>query len=246
MKRTSKEYIEFLKRTKNISKNTEMSYIQDLDKMIEYFYMHHIFDYERITVTNINSYIMYLELKGMSSATIARNVAVIKGYFDYLFRQHKIPEYITDQIQKPTLKKNVTVKASREEAEKILEIAKGDKPKNKRDYLMFRLMCEVGLQVTELVELKVQEVNLEVGFIICTSSKIAKTYSLSSEVSELIRTYIEEVRPSFVVDEGCNFMFMNVKGESMSRQGFWKVIKTYAIQAGVEDISPTKLCKSLI
>lgn len=148
MRRVSEEYVEYLKRTKEISKNTEISYRGDLDKMIEYFNLHGVFDYERINETNLNSYILYLELKGNSSATITRNIAVMKGYFDYLFKKHKIKECITDNVKRPVITKNTIVATSRLQADKILEMAKGDDAKSLRDYAMLQLFCTVGIQVS--------------------------------------------------------------------------------------------------
>lgn len=243
MRRTSNEYVEYLKSRKEISKNTEISYRCDLDKMIEYFNLHRIFDYERINETNLNSYVLYLELKGNSSATITRNIAVMKGYFDYLFKTHRIPECITDDVKRPVMQKNTIVGTSRYQVGQLLEAAEGEDVKSMRDYAMLQLFCNVGIPVTELINLQVEDVNLEVGYVQCISRNKEKTYSLKSEVVQVVSRYIQEGRPH-IVEESNGLLFTNMQGQSMSRQGVWKMVKAYAKKAGIEDVSPAKLCRA--
>ena len=243
MKRTSKEYIQYLVKMKNISDNTQQSYRQDLDKMIEYFHLHHLFDYEKINDVNINSYILHLELERMSSSTIHRKTAVIKGYFDYLFRTHRIKECVTEKIQKPVLKRREIESATQEEVEKIFLAVEGDSMKHKRDRLILLLICRVGIQITELIELKIANVNLEIGFILCGSNHKVKTYALSHEMLDIMKEYIEIIRPQLVESEEEQFLFVNLRGEGISRQGIWKIVKHYGDKAGIEDITPSKLGK---
>lgn len=244
MRKTSREYVEYLKKTKGISKNTEISYLSDLDKMIEYFNLHGIFDYERVNETNLNSYVLALELRGNSSATIIRNIAVIKGYFDYLFKLHKIPECITDQVRRPIIERNVIVGTPKYQVDKILSTIGSESVKSLRDYAMLQLFCTAGIQVSELIQLKINDINLEVGYVQCQSRNKEKTYSISSDVIESVRIYLENGRTNIVSDEENTILFTNMQGEMMSRQGVWKMVKKYAKEAGVDDVNPSKLCKA--
>lgn len=244
MKKVANEYVEYLKKTKGISRNTEISYRSDLDKMIEYFNLHRIFDYERINETNLNSYILALELRGNSSATITRNIAVMKGYFDYLFKVHKIDECITDNVKRPVIEKNYIVGTSKQQVEKILKTAYGTSSKALRDYVMLQLFCSVGMQVSELISLQVTDVNLTVGYIQCIARNKKKTYSLPTDVVNSMQAYLENGRPKLVKDEENTILFTNMQGELISRQGIWKMVKTYAKKAGIEDVNPAKLCKA--
>ncbi len=244
MKRTSREYVEYLKRTKGISRNTEISYISDLDKMIEYFNLHQIFDYERVNETNLNSYVLALELKGNSSATIVRNIAVIKGYFDYLFKNHKIKECITDYVKRPIMESRPTIATPKDQVDKILQATKGESAKSLRDYAMLQLFCAVGIPVSELIQLNTTEVNLEVGYVQSQVKNKVKTYSLTGEVVEVLRAYLENGRPNIVADEENTILFTNMQGAFISRQGVWKMVKKYAESAGVEGVSPSKLCRA--
>lgn len=244
MRRTSNEYVEYLKTRREISKNTEISYRSDLDKMIEYFNLHRIFDYERINETNLNSYILYLELKGNSSATITRNIAVMKGYFDYLFKTHRIGECITDNVKRPVVQKNTIVATSRTHVDKILEKADGEDMKSLRDYAMLQLFCMVGIPVSELINLKLDDLNLPVGYIQSAVKTKMKTYSINHDMISILETYLEKGRPYIVNDDNNVLLFTNMQGQSMSRQGVWKMVKSYAKEAGIEEVSPAKLCKT--
>lgn len=244
MRRTTAEYIVYLRKLKEISKNTEMSYRSDLDKMIEYYNLHGIFDYDRINETNINSYILYLELKGNSSATITRNIAVLKGYFDYLFKMHKIPECITDNVKRPIVTKNLVLKSTKTQVAQIMEAAASETPKGLRDLAILYLFCSAGVQVSELIGLKLEDINLQVGYVQCYSRGKSKTYRISEEVKDALEVYLENGRPSLITNEENTILFGNVRGEPISRQGVWKMVKTYAKAAGIEEVNPAKLCKA--
>lgn len=244
MRKESKEFIEYLQRTKGISKNTEISYKGDLDKMIEYFNMRGIFDSAIINETNLNSYILYLELKGNSNATITRNIVVLKGYFDFLFKTHRIQECITDNVKRPVIEKNVIAGTSKREIDKILIEVEGDTPKALRDNAIIQLFSKVGIQVSELIMLELSDVNLSVGYIQCTSRKKKKTYSLPDEVVEVLGAYLENGRPSLVKENENTILFVNMQGDAISRQGVWKMVKRYATQAGAEGVNSAKLCRA--
>lgn len=244
MRKTADEYVEYLKKVKGISRNTEISYRCDLDKMIEYFNIHRVFDYDRINETNLNSYILALELKGNSSATITRNIAVMKGYFDYLFKTHKISECITDNVKRPVLERNYTVGTTKSQVGKILKEAEGTTPKTLRDYAILQLFCTVGIQVSELIELQIQDINLDVGYVQSISRNKKKTYSISEEVTSILRDYLENGRPQLVKDSENTILFTNIQGEAISRQGVWKMVKKYAKQAGIAEVNPSKLCRT--
>lgn len=244
MRKESVEFVEYLKRIKDISKNTEVSYRGDLDKMIEYFNMRGIFDYRSINETNLNSYILYLELKGNSNATINRNIVVLKGYFDFLFKTHRIDECITDNVKRPVVEKRAIVGTSKKEVEKILIEVEGDSPKSLRDNAILQLFSKVGMQVSELIGLHITDVNLSVGYIQCISRNKPKTYRLSEDVMIIMQAYLENGRPALVQDEENTILFTNMQGGAISRQGVWKMVKSYGKLAGVESINSATLSRA--
>lgn len=243
MKKTSEEYIEYLKQKKDISLNTQVSYRNDLKKMTDYFTVHKLVDYEMISVTNINSYILYLELQGTSTATIIRNIAVIKGYFDYLFREHKISNCITDEIKRPVYVANKREKLSEDEINKLLEVVKGNGPKERRDYALIQLLVTAKIPISQLLDMTVKDVDFEMGYIQCNLRKKIKTYRIEDEVLNSLTAYVEDGRDKILKDRSTEILFLNMKGVAMSRQGAWKIIKTHSKVAGIEDINLSRLNK---
>lgn len=243
MRKTSNEYIDYLKVKKNISKNTEASYRKDLDKLIEFLNLYRIFDYELINATNLNSYVLHMEIKGMSTATIMRNIAVMKGYFDYLFRTHRIPECITEDIKRPVYQSAPRQAVKTSDWEKILHRLNSGEVKNLRDLAMMEMMFRSKISVSELISMNLNDLNLDLGFVQCDSRGKRKMYSLSTEVVSVLKDYLENGRSKIVGDDEEMILFPNMQGNSMSRQGVWKMVKTHAKACGVEDVNLSRLCK---
>lgn len=243
MRRSSKEYIEYLKDKKNISINTQASYKRDLNKMIEFFNLYKIFDYCYINETNLNSYILHLELKGASSATIVRNIAVMKGYFDYLFRTHKIKECITENMKRPVITNTTKERVKNSDLEKLVESIPMDTNKGMRDGLIIQLMFNAKISVSTLIDLKVEDINMELAYIYCEVRNKYKTFEIEEEILPLLKLYIEEVRIELLKGQETDILFPNMQGEHMSRQGVWKMVKTYGKKIDLEDISLSRLSK---
>lgn len=243
MRKTSRQYIQYLIDKKNISENTQMSYMRDLDQMIEFFNLYRILDYRLINETNLNSYVLHLELKGVSNATVTRNIVVMKGYFDYLFRTHQIPECITEDIKRPIVQISPREKVKNSDLAKLLTSLREDTNKGIRDHLIIQLMFTTKISVSALINLTIKDINLELGFIHCEHRNKLKTYALTQEVITLLENYVEEVRPSIIKDESNFILFPNMQGNTMSRQGVWKMVKSHAQVAGLEDITLSRLSK---
>lgn len=243
MRKTSSEYIEYLKEKKDISRNTESSYKNDLNKMIEYFNLYKIMDYRYINSTNLNSYVLHMEIHGSSNATIVRNIAVIKGYFDYLFRMHHIDQCITEEIKRPVIVSRPRLTVDGKDVEKMMDSLTGRVGKELRDFAIIQLLFQSKIPVSELVELTIDDVNYELNYIQSQTRKKLKSYSVNQEVMDAVWKYIEEARTQIIREEENKVLFPNMRGGKMSRQGVWKMVKTHAKAAGVEHLNLAKLCK---
>ncbi len=241
MKEVCTEYVEYLKMKKKISKNTEVSYQQDLDKMVKFFQKYGIERFTYINEVNLESYIMHLELAGKSPATINRTIAVLKGFFDYLFKKHVIAECITDNLKRTAITKTVKEAPDESSVHAIIEEASGEGKKAKRDWLILMLLCETGLQLTEVIQLKQSDINYELGIIQCYKENSSRAYRISPEFVYKLRQYIEIERKNIPKSEEKDILFLNKSGDPISRQGVWKMIKMYAKKAGVEEVTPSKL-----
>ena len=231
------KYINYLSEVKRFSRNTIASYKRDLLKMCKYFNKNGIEDVHDVNSTDLSTYISSLNKQGMSSATISRNVASIKSFFMYLFKNKVINEDCTDQLKAPRIDKKIPDVLSIEEINLLLEQPSDKNNKEIRDKAMLELLYATGLRVSELISIKLEDVNLTLNYILCKDSNKERVIPIENAAKSALENYIKKARPDMCKDS--NLLFTNLKGEKMTRQGFWKLIKFYAGKAGIDkDITP--------
>lgn len=242
MQQEIEAFIVYLHNVKKMSLNTELSYRRDLTKLCGYMEGKGIDDPAKITVEDLNSYIQYLNKNSFSAATISRNIACIKTFYHYLYKEGKVAKDVSDTLKAPKVEKKIPEIMTTKEVVRLLEQPKGDSPKDIRDKAMLELLYATGIRVSELISLKIEDVNLQMSFIICHDSNKERVIPFGHEAKAALSKYLESSREAMLEDKNSNILFVNCSGESMSRQGFWKLIKFYAKKAGIEaDITPHTL-----
>ena len=232
----------YLHNIKKTSENTEMSYRRDLVKLKNYLEEQGIEDVRKITSTNLNSYILYLEKNKFSAATISRNIASLKAFYHYMCKEGMVAEDVAETLHAPKIEKKMPEILSTDEVVRLLEQPSGDTPKEIRDKAMLELLYATGIRVTELITLKLSDVNLQMGYIVCKDSGKERVIPFGNEAKSALIRYLEGTRASMISDADSEYLFANCSGQPMSRQGFWKLIKYYAKKAGiVADITPHTL-----
>ena len=232
----------YLHNIKKTSENTEMSYRRDLVKVKNYLEEQGIEDVRKITSTNLNSYILYLEKNKFSAATISRNIASLKAFYHYMCKEGMVAEDVAEPLHAPKIEKKMPEILSTDEVVRLLEQPSGDTPKEIRDKAMLELLYATGIRVTELITLKLSDVNLQMGYIVCKDSGKERVIPFGNEAKSALIRYLEGTRASMISDADSEYLFANCSGQPMSRQGFWKLIKYYAKKAGiVADITPHTL-----
>lgn len=232
----------YLHNIKKTSENTEMSYRRDLVKVKNYLEEQGIEDVRKITSTNLNSYILYLEKNKFSAATISRNIASLKAFYHYMCKEGMVAEDVAETLHAPKIEKKMPEILSTDEVVRLLEQPSGDSPKEIRDKAMLELLYATGIRVTELITLKLSDVNLQMGYIVCKDSGKERVIPFGNEAKSALIRYLEGTRASMISDADSEYLFANCSGQPMSRQGFWKLIKYYAKKAGiVADITPHTL-----
>ena len=164
-------FIDYLKETKNASASTVSSYQRDLKKLETYLTEHGISDVEHVTSTNLNSYVLYLEKQGLSTATVSRNVASMKAFFHYVYYKRRIDSDPTETIKAPHIEKRVPGILSMEETVQLLEQPSGTSPKELRDRAMLELLYATGMRVSELISLKMTDLNLILSYVVCSDGE---------------------------------------------------------------------------
>ncbi len=227
------EFIKYLIKIKKTSENTVVSYERDLKKFNKYFMEQGILQVNQITVTGLNSYILYLEKQGLKPATISRGIASIKAFFHFLQKEGYINLDIAEELKAPKVEKKMPSVLTKEETVKLLDQAKGSSPKELRDSAMLELLYATGIRVSELISLKMEDVNLQMEYITCKDVNKERIVPFGAVARESMQIYLLEGRPALVTDETSPYLFTNCSGRVMSRQGFWKLVKFYGKKAGI-------------
>ncbi len=231
------KYIEYLTAVKKSSLNTVQSYRRDLMKMCSFLKESGIEDVKDVTSTSIRSYVLYMENAKMSSATVSRSIASIRSFFLYLLERGEVTGNPTEGIKPPKVEKKIPETLTIEEVSLLLDQPSGDTPKEIRDKAMLELLYATGLRVSELISLRMSDLNLSLSYIECHDRTKSRIIPIENAAKYALTRYLTEVRPTMCA--GSEYLFTNVKGDEMSRQGFWKLLKAYAKKAGIDkDITP--------
>ena len=242
MEREVQEYISYLHNVKHTSNNTEMSYKRDLLKVCHFMQERGINSATAVKEQDLKAYIHALEEQKLAAATVSRNIASIKAFFLYLFSEGKIQNDPALCLKAPKIEKKMPEILTMGEVSALLEQANGDSPKEIRDKAMLELLYATGIRVTELISLKVSDVNLPMHFIMCRDPHKERMIPFGTQAHDALERYLGGVRAEMVEDKSSEILFANCSGKPMSRQGFWKLIKFYAKKAGITtDITPHTL-----
>ena len=235
------EYEDFLVQVKQSSENTVSSYMRDLRQFASYLQELNIaiLDADHDIV---NGYVAHLVDKGKSSATISRCLASLKSLYSFTISQGQKDSNPVVGIHVEKAEKKLPQILTGKEVELLLEQPKCTDLKGYRDKAMLELLYATGIRVSELINLDVSDVNLPGGFIKCGSGGKIRIIPLYPAAIRALTDYIESIRPKMVADADEESLFVNVSGERMSRQGFWKIIKHYQEKAQIDkDITPHTL-----
>ena len=173
---------------------------------------------------------------------MSRNIASIRSFFQFLQRKGKVVENPAADLELPKVEKKVPEILSLEKVELLLEQPSGDEDKEVRDKAMLELLYATGIRVTELISLKVEDVNLPLEYIRCGGETKSRIIPIGAQAKFSLRRYLEKVRENMILRSDEETLFVNCNGKPMTRQGFWKIIKAYAKKAGIEeDITPHML-----
>ena len=218
------KFKDYLTNVKKASSNTLSSYLRDIRQFGEYLDSHETVGYTEADEEVLNGYISWLRGMGKSVATVSRSIASLKCFYTFLILQRIVSENPTGKLVPDKCEQKLPQILTSSEVELLLEQPECTDFKGYRDKAMLELLYATGIRVSELISLNVTDVNLTAGAIRALSE------------------YMEFVRPQMLARKDETSLFVNVSGERMSRQGFWKIIKSYQAKAHIEkDITPHTL-----
>ncbi|MDO4487883.1 MAG: tyrosine-type recombinase/integrase [Eubacteriales bacterium] len=228
------DFIFYLSDKEGKSRNTCLSYQRDLRQMMDYLSSAFgISKVTEITGSYLSEYEQVLKDKQKSPATISRYVASAKAFFEYELSKGFVSTNPTKELNSPKVIKKKPSILSEVETVRLLSMP-GDDPKGMRDKAMLELMCDTGMRVSELLGIKLTDIDIEKRTIVVPGSRTRKI-GYDRKINKYLDAYIKNARAVILGDcKDDGFLFLNVNGEGMSRQGFWKLIKKYGKAAEIE------------
>lgn len=244
----TEDFIEYLRDVKKMSQNTIEAYRRDIDAYSRFLDKRDK-TLENATNTDVVAYLMDLKTEGKSRSTVNRKLASLRIFYKYLLGNKKIYEDPTEEIKSPKIARKDIDYLSYEEVIKLLE-EPDNSIKGKRDKALFEVLYATGVRVSEIIEMKLKDVNLRMGFVSCSGTHgRARIVPMGVPAREALAEYLEHSRKIMLKDSDPDdpngMLFVNYLGDPMTRQGFWKILKQYADKAGIEEkLTPQTLRNS--
>lgn len=233
-----KAYENYLTKVKRASTNTISSYMRDIRQFSEWLGD----DVSDATQQNIGDYLHFLEQDGRSAATISRTLASLKNFYTYLLSSGFCEKTPVTDIHIDRGEKKLPQILTGREIELLLSQPICVDAKGYRDKAMLEVMYATGIRVSELIDLDLDDVNLEMGIIKCTAAKKTRVIPLYPAALRALTIYIRDIRDSMLAAANEPALFVNLNGARMSRQGFWKILKYYQTTAHIDkEITPHTL-----
>lgn len=229
-----KAYENYLTKVKQASQNTVSSYIRDIRQFAEWLRENEDADVVDASQVNISDYLDFLQEEGRSGATVSRNLASLKNFYNYVVSSGFLEATPVTNIHVDRGEKKLPQILTNREIELLLAQPVCDDAKGIRDKAMLEVMYATGIRVTELIDLNIDDVNLELGMIKCAGAKRTRAIPLYPAALKALTAYLSTVRAGMLAHPDENALFVNVGGARMSRQGFWKILRYYKGTAHID------------
>lgn len=235
-------YENYLSKVKKASSNTIASYMRDIRQFDLWLHNEEDLDIVDATQLNIASFLDHLQEDGRTPATVSRSLASLKNFYAYVVSTGFLEKTPVIDIHVDRGEKKLPNFLSGREVELLLAQPACVDAKGYRDKAILEVLYATGIRVTELINLDIDDVNIELGIIKCTTAKKTRIIPLYPAALKALNAYIRDIRDTMLADPGEKALFVNVSGIRMSRQGLWKILKHYQAAANIEkEITPHTL-----
>ncbi len=236
------QFLEFLTAEKGFSKNTRDAYQNDLSQLTEYLTsinggQPNSHGWGNVSRNTLSAYTMSLRERDYAPTTVARKVAAVKSFFSFLSDEGVIQADPTEELASPKVGRPLPKYLTNEEVELLLEQPgkKGNVPEARRDKALLEMSYATGMRVTELISLNVGDVNLDARTVRCTGKgSKERLIPIHQRAANAVEAYLSGGRPAVVRRVAEKALFLNRRGDRLTRQGFWLILKNYARQAPID------------
>ena len=238
------DFLQYIIVERALSKNTIDSYKRDLTQYVRYLEkVESLETIHEIDRNHIMGYLLFLKENGKASTTLARNIASIRSFHQFLLREKVSSQDPSVHIETPKTERKLPKVLSTEEVEALLDTPAANDPFSQRDKGMLELLYATGIRVSELVQLNIGDVHLDMGFIRCIGKgNKERIIPLGKMAQTAIERYLQNGRSIMLKSKKTDALFLNHHGNRLSRQGFWKILKQLARKAHIEkELTPHTL-----
>ena len=231
------QFIKYLKEEKRLTGNSLDAYKRDIEMFQKYCDSRGIDDLINVENTDVVAYLLHLSETGKSPSTSNRKLASIRAFYKYAIEQGVVSKNPAANVKAPKIERKEIEFLTVDEVETLLSMPEGKNPKDLRDKAILELMYATGIKVNELIAANVEDINLRIGFFTCPGIiGKARIVPIGRMARQAIEVYLKEARDVLVKDNlDERALFVNFYGNRMSRQGLWKILKSYGKKAGLED-----------
>ena len=235
------EYAVYLETEKKAASNTQSSYLRDVRQYLQWLQEEGV-AVETAAQSDVERYTQHLTAEHKSAATITRSLASLKSFYQFLGERGWVDHNPARGLSPARVERKLPQILTSKEVELFLDQPGPADPKGCRDKAMLEVLCATGIRVSELIGLNVDHINLSASFIRCVGRDRERIIPLYATAVQALSDYLDHVRPQMVERPDEKALFVNMSGERMSRQGFWKIIKHYQEKADIQkDITPHTL-----
>lgn len=230
------EFLRFVAVEKGYSPHTVAAYRNDLTQFVTYLAGKGVSSWQELDRIQVMNYVLYLKERRYASSTVARKIAAIKSFFHFLIADGVLRDDPTATVDSPPVEKHLPRPLSPEDTARLLaEPTKSSTPKSARDLALLELMYATGMRASEVIGLDVDAVDLDAGTVRCLGKgNKERILPLHERAQETLGAYLENGRARLLHGHDEKALFVNHRGQSLTRQGLWLIVKEYAAAAGIE------------
>lgn len=242
--KTIEEFLDYLEVERGFSHHTLSAYNTDLTQFRSFLAEDRSFrGWGNVKRDDLMAFVIFMKGRKYASSTITRRISAIRSFYNYLMQEGRVKQDPSEEVELPKVSRQLPRVLSTEEVDELLELpARSDAPIALRDRAMLEMAYATGMRVSELVALRLGDVNLATGDVRCVGKgNRERVIPLSATAAQVLQEYLDLGRPHLARSAEQDCLFLNRRGRSMTRQGFWLMLKKYAEEIGLFDVTPHTL-----